>query len=616
VPALRPGQSKPRNMEQSLKQSLAMRPRGLAELLCRPAVFAPLLLGLAVSISSWFANRGLPTSDEGAVLTWTAKILRGGVFYRDIDAYPMPGAAYFLALWMRLFGEHLTVARVVAAGVYCLAVSSLYFASLQLLDRPRAALFGLSLLSFKFLAFPAFTTYMYSDLSFCLACLAIALLLSHPFRGASIRLVLAGVLVGGAFATKQSLGIYLGAAAIAILLFPKLLLAAPTRPWRERWSEVAAFALGCVLSIAPIVGYFASYGLLYDAAYSSLARPLLEYLPTSGISAVEPFKWWEFGKLQDMQGFPYFVGPYWTLLMDGQLPWGQWYWAYWSAGEAFSRALYTSIPIAFIGAFALWVRTIRRGRASTRDTKIFALALLVLAVTLSAFPRADFFHVISIYPLILLLFFGLGIPAGDMRKQVQSRGRRPRIEACAVGALLLVTGTLSVLHHSQLSYRMTLPKADVYVSPRSSWVESIVKFIDDEVAPDERLFVYGHEAYYYFLTGRFFPWPFATLYPGQVGSDRGTALGELLFREPPEVVVTGLLSWPGVPDLLSYAPGLYFYVAVLFERDDSWLERYPPRRGGEVPPWALVLRRGEWACFPPGEDELMCLPGGEEMCLP
>ena len=41
-------------------------------------------------MSAIFAGYRLGGNDEGALLTAAGKILRGGVFYRDIDAYPFP----------------------------------------------------------------------------------------------------------------------------------------------------------------------------------------------------------------------------------------------------------------------------------------------------------------------------------------------------------------------------------------------------------------------------------------------------------------------------------------------------------------------------------------------
>src|SRR5262245_41355681 len=188
--------------------------------LCRPALFASLLAASGLLLSLWFMNGGLPPNDEGALLTNAAKILQGGIFYRDIDAYPFPAAPYLLALAMRGFGEHLEVARALAVVLFEIVLLALYAASLHLLSRPRAALFGLSLLVFKFLAWPAFTAYTYSDLSFAGACVASAALLSHLARPSRARLLLAGAAVALSVAAKQNLGLPLGAAIAAVLLVP------------------------------------------------------------------------------------------------------------------------------------------------------------------------------------------------------------------------------------------------------------------------------------------------------------------------------------------------------------------------------------------------------------
>ena len=79
-----------------------------------PRVFFPLFVLLTAAISAWFANQNLPDPDESAALCAAVKILNGEVFYRGIDAYPFPGSSYFLALWMSLFGEHMTAVRLAA----------------------------------------------------------------------------------------------------------------------------------------------------------------------------------------------------------------------------------------------------------------------------------------------------------------------------------------------------------------------------------------------------------------------------------------------------------------------------------------------------------------------
>ncbi len=554
--------------------------RERAESLCRPAVFSPLLFVLAVAVSIPFVDRGMIPNDEGALLTNAAKILRGEVFYRQIDAYPFPGAPYFLAFWMWLFGEQLAVARWLAVGVFCCVVLSLYRVGLRLLDPKRAALFGLSLLSLKLLAWPAFSAYTYSDLSFAFACLAIALVVGHSYRGPSLRLVLAGVCVGLSVLSKQSLGLGIAAATTA-------LLAVPGAPLRERGlgsrsSEIAAFLAGAALSIAPALSYFAAQGVLAHAAHSGLVRPFTGYLPTSAISFLKPLAWWDLGELRDMSGFPYFVGPYWALLTRGALPGESWYPLYWTAGEILTRALYTSVPVVFLIALARWRHWTRRGSSDARE--LLALSALALAALLSAFPRADFFHVVSVYAPVWLLLFGL-------LQRPEPRARAWRLQVCAVALLLVTAGTLASVYHAHLSHRLRLARADLYVSPAYSWVGPVLDFVADQVAPDEHIFVYGHEAYYYFLSGRYYPWPFCQLYPGQAGGDDGRGLTELLEREPPRLVIRGILNWPALPSIPRYAPRLHAHLAAHFAPDGRLRERLG--RDNPPPGFLAVLRPRE-----------------------
>lgn len=538
----------------------------------RPAVFLPLLLLLCAGVSLWYAGRSLPFSDEGAVLTAAAKILRGGVFYRDIDAYWFPGSAYLLAFWMSLLGEHLSVARGLAAVLYCVMVGSLYLASLRLLDPPRAALFGLSLLSLKVLGWPAFSVYIYSDVAFAFACAAVALLLCAPEERAPGWIAGAGLCVGLSIVSKQNLGIYLAGAALIVL-------------WRRHAGEWLPFAAGLAVPVGAMSGAFAALGLLGPMLHSGLIRPFTGYLPVSGLSFAPMLAWWELGSLRDMDAAPYFVLDYFRMLMQGRLPGESMESFWWMAGEVFSRAVYTAVPVALLWALMRWVSD--RGRPlAPRAESLLRYVPLALAGVLSAFPRADFFHVISVFPLVALLLLALGEP------RTGGRVRPPWIEGAAVAILLVACTVLAVAHRNQLVYRMTLERADVWVEPSQAWVEPLVDAVTREVGPEERLFVYGHESHFYFLTGRFYPWPFSQLYPGQAGADGGRRLARLLVAKPPALVIRGIQDWPGQPGIGRYAPVLAARVAAGFRTDPEFFERHSVPGGGQAPPdWVVEVLR-------------------------
>jgi len=546
-------------------------------------------LGLAGAVLSWwFATHTRPMSDEGAVLTAAAKLLRGGVFYRDVDAYWFPGSAYLAAFAMKLFGEHLSVARVLAAISYLGMVLGLYALALRLLGARRAGLFGLCLLCLKFAAWPALTAYCYWDLAFTAACLGILSMIGPEGARERPPLARAGLFMGLAFLFKQNVGLYLAGVASVLLLVPSGLPGAAPR-LRGRLRDVARLGAGMAIVVVPPVLYFAAHGLLDELIWSAFARPLLGYLPTSGISFWEPLAWWEFGSLEGDRALSYFLMPYYTLLYQGALPGAALEPTYWLVGELVARLLYTSVIVAGIATLALAAR--RWQRYQERDRRLLALAALSAAVGASALPRADLAHLISVYPLILLLLIQLWArwvdgPAGVTRTGI----RRAELATVLLG-VALVAG-LTAVHQSQRSYRLDLPRARVWVSPEYSYLETVVRHVAGTLDPTDRFFVYGNEAHLYFLTGRFYPWPYSQLYPGQAGGRRGAALAALLRAEPPALVVRGRTgSSARLPSIPSYAPLLRAQVLSQFAWDEDFFERYPTPTGIVPDRWDLSLWR-------------------------
>jgi hypothetical protein len=542
-----------------------------------PAVAVSALVTAALLLSAWFLEYRLPPSDEGAILTQAAKILDGGVYYRDIDAYSLPGASYLLAFAMALFGEHLSVARWAAALVYAGIVVGIWANARQLVGARRAALVGASMLAFKFLAWPGLTAYFYFDVAFCFAAASIALFVGHERARSPLPLLLAGLFAGLALLTKQTVGIYLAAATATILLFGDALLGAPRRPLRRAATALSAYLGGLALPVLPTLAYFASEGVLGRMLHSGFIRPLTTYLPTSGVSFTLPLRWWQLGALgplDPLKALAYIPEPYWQLLRTDRLPGEALQPVYWLLGELFARALYTSIPLAFVAAGMLWLRSLRRDPPAP-ERRLLVFSALAFAVFLSAFPRADFPHVISVFPLVLVLIFSLGGRLVARFAWPALRRTLRSAETMTVTLVILTTLLLAAWQHSFRTHRIHLDRANLRVTPEHAYAESVVRYVSDEVAPDESIFVFVHEAHYYFLTDRYSPWPFAQLYPGMAGGDGGRALAALLEREPPRLVVRGQGRTPGLPTLHEYAPAVPAWVHRNFVPDITAFVRYP-----------------------------------------
>jgi len=535
----------------------------------RPTLVAPALALVSLAVSIQMAPYRLAGSDAGALLTAASRILRGGIFYRDIDSYPFPAAAYLLAFVMNLFGESVAVARGLAAVLFVVTVLSLYAIALRVVGPSRAAVFGASLLAFKLIAWPSFTAYYYWDLAFCLGCAASALLVWHRFERATGGLVVAGLLTGLAVTAKQSLGIPLAGAALVVLALPQRIAGSGGRDSDGgRFAQVAAFALGASLPILVMAAYFGAQGVLPRLVSSGLLRPFSAYLPTSSTSFLEPLAWWRFGELRELSGLAYSAEPVWAMLTHRQLPFESLYPAFWAVSELFSRLVYTSVPAVFAVLGWRWWQRRRGPQASGTDegeAPLLVLGALAAAIFVSAFPRADFTHVISVYPIVLLLAFALWRPS--------ARGRK--IEAAVVAVALFGCVALTVTQQRQLTHRMSLPRASLRITPDKAWIESAARFVIDETAEGEPFFVYGHEAYYYFFADRYSPWAFSQLYPGQAGGDDGRALVDQLAADPPQVVLRGATRFPRVTPIPEYLPVLDRFIRRRYVADDRVFERYP-----------------------------------------
>jgi len=533
----------------------------------------------------------MPIPDEGALLTAAVKILHGGVFYRDVDAYAFPGVSYLLAGMMSVFGEHLSVARGIAGSFYCATVLGVYACAIALVEQRRAALCGLSLLSLKFFAFPIYTMFFYADPSVAAVILALALFLRHPFTGASKRLFWVGVLTGLSVVTKQSTGIYVAAVFAVVLCFPAF--AHGPRRRAARFAEVSAYGAGLFLIVGSMSAYFASQGVFGDMIRGGLLRPFTGYLPTGGISFLPPLEWWNLGKLPSA-GPIYFAQLYWELILHWNQLGGAMRNVYILIGEVASRALYSAIPIIYGVCAWLWLRAFRvdAGSVSGNDeedlarARFFSASGVSLAITLSAFPRSDFVHVITIYPAVVLILFALSrdsllgrgwsrrsSPTLTQQKSVQRR--RLRIETAFVALLLITTTFLAVRHDAMLSHRLSLERANLWVKPRNAWLERLIVYIQKQVPEGDPLFVYGHEAHWYFLSDRYTPRAFSQLYPGMTGDETGEELAALIRETRPRVIVQGVLRWPGSPEVPLYTRELKRTLDRLYESAPRAI-RHPP----------------------------------------
>jgi hypothetical protein len=126
---------------------------------------------------------------------------------------------------------------------------------------------------------------------------------------------------------------------------------------------------------------------------------------------------------------------------------------------------------------------------------------------------------------------------------------------------------------------MTIERADLRLAPWDAWQQSVIEYPAEEIAAQESILVYGHEAHYYSLAGRYSPWPFVQLYPGQAGGDNGRTLASWVRDAPPAAIVRGMRRLKGVPYLPGYTRELEAEIHRSYVPDDGVFERHPPPVG-------------------------------------
>ncbi len=295
---------------------------------------------------------------------------------------------------------------------------------------------------------------------------------------------------------------------------------------------------------------------------------------------------------------PYLVLLFGQLLEEGILPGASLQGAYALAGEIFARLIYTGLPVAFLGCAWLWLRMKRVVEADPhvriRRVRFFGSAAVCLAITASAFPRVDMSHVLLVYPAVLLTLFNLLGARARLLGNSPPEGRRTRAFSwltAVVFGFVATAGALAIHHDSLLSRRLTLERAELWVRPKDMWVRSLVQTVRQSVPEGEPLFIYGHEAQLYFLTGRYFPWPFTQLYPGMAGGGDGRVLSQILVEERPQWVVQGVTHWPGMPTLTEYTAKLVATIERDYVRATKAMFLARPPQGTIPPSFILQLWR-------------------------
>jgi len=464
------------------------------------------LLGASVLYEWSFLHIGLNLLDEGWPLYVARRLHEGGELYRDAFFVFPPG--HVLNAWLAYAWQPpgFLPMRVLDSVYVVSLVIAMYFVGRRLMP-PAFACFGALLLAIC-TPYSHVAHFLFGYRYFVFAAVGLLAFFQRARTGDSRWTLVAGLCagVGVSFRLTPAFALSVAVAIGAMAL---------DRHWRSWVRDWAAYAVGVLIVLVPVVVWLGTSVGLETAWREILVRPVvmtdLQSLP---VPALELPKRWNRTSISYL----------WTSVQF---------------------RLYSLLYLGYgLAVFGLWLRALRRRQP-------FQHALLLITVVWGAtyyvrsFGRADVAHLESAIPPVCLLLAHLTWLALHHWSERQQHGARDRT--------LVVSGAMLVL----LSLWIFLFKIDVHFSEmgRTVPLETIegirikdgvaarqldrrVKDVRRETRPGETILDMSYAPGFYLATDRSGPGWFDVIMPGTfMGEDEERFFIEKLKQDPPALII-------------------------------------------------------------------------------
>jgi hypothetical protein len=498
----------------------------------------PLLLAVSLAGASFLAQGriGFNIADEGFLWYGAVATAHGDVPLRDFYSYD-PGRYYWAAAWARLLGD----------GILALRLSTAIFAAIGLwlgLLAARRVVTGpwaLALAGAMLLAWMSPRHKLFEPSVAMAAVWAGARLAERPSRG---RHFAAGVLVGLAGFLGKNLGLYCGAALLALILVSHLWPAGADDQGNGTssglGSKLRAFAGGALAGFAPMLALLLVPG--FSRAYLD---SFLMFVRLGQTNAPVPFPW------------PWLAlgpGADWLDRME----------------SIATGASFLLLPIGTIAVLALALARRRRGGAA--PALLLAGGLVGACFLHHALSRSDTFHLTqSIHPLLLgLLAVPPALAAGSPRA-----GRRAR---AVLVPLLLALTLCAAIPQAPLYEKLTPNRPldsfvphdvagdELYLRMRDArMLDAVRRDYDRLVPPGAPMLLVPHFPGLYPILGLRSPvWEIYPVWPGEERDER--MVRELQDKDVRWALVGLDPEDNGNPALAETHPKTWRYLTETFER--------------------------------------------------
>jgi len=442
---------------------------------------ALLVLALFAAAGLGLVSINIPFGRDQGVAAYVARVIsEGGAVYKDVFHFNLPGVffTYFVVSGLPVpWGVNLL--HVVFTALCVIAV---YAAAKRMMSARRAG--------WAALFFGAFAAVMYTDYwdiaqKESLASLPLALCLLFYLRqatgGGLANSLMAGIFAGLAAQYKPTLGIVVLAAPLAAL---------KARPGRPA-APTAAAAAGFIISFVPLLVHLVAAGALSEMLDSVF----------------------RFGSFYGGQYYKGFMATFYGAVKGVAL------WAY---------------EWRFLITLAAGGVVLGRGKPEVRTVTVFAALLLVQVIVQMKFFT---YHWIALLgPVSILAALG----GGELMDRLADAGKTQRRLVMVILAALLV-GNLAPRasrYRRELLYDLGMITQWDFLKAYAPWGKGDIcpaaqraaaSYVKERTRPDQPVLVWGHEAAFYLLAGRFPPTRFA--YDQPLTADPGGNEAFARYRE-------------------------------------------------------------------------------------
>ncbi len=444
----------------------------------RPAIlvfFAVAALLLLVQ-----GNRLILTNDEGILLDPAQKLAAGARPYVDFFGYMSPGSYWIQGALFKLFGVSLWVGRVPVILDFSVQCALLFWLTARLASQ-RAAL----------AAVVVFTGFQIADPSF----------LTAQHRWDSATLALAALCVGLRFPTVRGFVVAGALQAAAAWCTPSIALVAAAQ---ALWIGWTAERRRCLLPYLSGLAAVTALAVGWLAAKGSLAAFVAQML-------------WLQRNYATVNVMPYgsVIGGYARLFEDGTGP------------EKVLRGLFVfclALPAILPPlAILLWGLVYRRRKAPAESQpSVLLLSMAMIAFTLSAFPRADLFH------LGLVAALPYALAAAALAHLLSARA------GAIVAFSLIPFSVLFSLNNISATFAVQTMSSPAGSLRTPTSLAPAVTSLLAQVHPGDTLFVHPYMPIFYFVTQGQNPTRFQYLNPGMMTAVEETEVLSSLKSHPPQ----------------------------------------------------------------------------------